>query len=43
MNWNTTRFVDGEPITIAAVQNVADIIRYLNADDPIHSRYCHYM
>ncbi len=43
MNWNSTRFVNAEPITIAAARKVADVIRYLASNDPIHSRYSHYM
>lgn len=43
MNWNSTRFVNAEPITVAASRNVGDVLRYLRGDEPIHARYSHYM
>jgi hypothetical protein len=43
MNWNSTRFVNAEPITLAAARNVGDILRYLASSDPIQARYSYYM
>lgn len=43
MNWNSTRFVNAMPITLSAARKVGDIIRYIAPDQPIHSRYSHYM
>jgi hypothetical protein len=43
MNWNSTQFVNSEPITLAASRNVGDILRYLGKDDPIEARYSYYM
>jgi len=43
MNWNSTRFVNVEPITIAAARNVGDVLRYVDHDSPIQARYSFYM
>lgn len=43
MNWNSTRFVNVEPITIAASRNVGDVLRYVDRDSPIQARYSFYM
>lgn len=43
MNWNSTRFVNAEPITLAAARNVGDILRYVAGSDPIQARYSYYM
>lgn len=43
MNWNSTRFVNAEPITLAASRNVGETLRYLQNDEPIHARYSRYM
>ncbi len=43
MNWNSTRFVNSEPITISASRNVGDVLRYLTSEDPIQARYSFYM
>lgn len=43
MNWNSTRFVNAEPITIAAARNVGDILRYVTSQTPIQARYSYYM
>jgi len=43
MNWNSTRFVNAEPITVAAARNVGDVLRYVPTSVPIHSRYSHYI
>jgi hypothetical protein len=43
MNWNSTRFVNAEPITVAAARNVGDILRYVEANAAIQSRYGYYM
>lgn len=43
MNWNSTRFVNTEPITLAAARNVGDVLRYTNEKQEISSRYSYYM
>ena len=43
MNWNSTRFVNSEPITVAASRNVGEVLRYLQSSDPIQARYSHYI
>ena len=43
MNWNSTRFVNAEPITIAASRNVGEILRYVEADGNLQARYSYYM
>ncbi|WDQ17039.1 argonaute/piwi family protein [Rhodopirellula sp. P2] len=43
MNWNSTRFVNAEPITVAAARNVGNILRYLDGTSAIQSRYSYYM
>ncbi|HBJ36086.1 MAG TPA: hypothetical protein DDZ51_15330 [Planctomycetaceae bacterium] len=43
MNWNSTRFVNSDPITIAAARNVGNVLRYLDADSVIPVRYSYYM
>lgn len=43
MNWNSTRFVNSEPITLAASRNVGEILRYLSAKHQIQGRYSFYM
>jgi hypothetical protein len=43
MNWNTTEFAQRDPITLRAADQVSNILRYLNEDDPIESSYASYM
>lgn len=43
MNWNSTRFINSEPITIAASRNVGDVLRYLTSEEAIQARYSFYM
>ncbi len=43
MNWNSTRFVNAYPITIAAARNVGDILRYVEGNSVIQARYSYYM
>lgn len=43
MNWNSTRFVNAEPITIAAARNVGDVLRYVEGSVELHPRYSFYM
>ena len=43
MNWNSTRFVNAFPITIAAAKNVGSILRYIEKDATIQARYSFYM
>jgi Piwi domain len=43
MNWNSTRFVNAEPITLAAARSVGDVLRYVKTSHGIQSRYSYYM
>jgi hypothetical protein len=43
MNWNSTRFVNGEPITVAAARNVGGILKYVESTATIQNRYSYYM
>lgn len=43
MNWNSTRFVNSEPITIGAARSVGDVLRYVSSDAQIQARYSFYM
>jgi hypothetical protein len=43
LNWNTTQFDQGGPITIRAAREVGDILRYVNAGDEIAPSYAAYM
>lgn len=43
MNWNSTRFINTEPITLAAARNVGDVLRYLDEKQEISARYSYYM
>lgn len=43
MNWNDTQFDGGMPITIRAARQVGDILKYSGPNDPVPSRYSHYM
>jgi hypothetical protein len=43
MNWNSTRFVNSDPITVAAAKNVGNVLRYLDADSTVPVRYSNYM
>jgi hypothetical protein len=43
MNWNSTRFVNAEPITVAAARSVGDILRYVDSITAIQNRYSYYM
>ena len=43
LNWNTTQFDQGGPITIRAAREVGDILRYLTPDDEISPSYAAYM
>jgi hypothetical protein len=43
MNWNSTQFDNAHPITILAADQVGDVLKYVNHDDPIHPRYSFYM
>ena len=43
MNWNSTRFINAMPITIAASKTVGSILRYLPKTSPIQARYSFYM
>jgi hypothetical protein len=43
MNWNSTRFVNAEPITVAAARKVGDVLRYVSSREGIQARYSYYM
>ena len=43
MNWNTTVFANGEPITIGAARVVGDIMRHIGDADPVQEAYSYYM
>jgi hypothetical protein len=43
LNWNTTQFDQGDPITIRAAKEVGDILRYLKPADEVASSYSAYM
>lgn len=43
LNWNSTQFVNAEPITLAASRSVGDILRYASRDRAIQARYSFYM
>jgi hypothetical protein len=43
MNWNSTRFVNAEPITVAAARSVGSILRYIASESTIQKRYSYYM
>ena len=43
MNWNSTRFVNAEPITLSAARNVGAILKYVSNDTSIQARYSYYM
>lgn len=43
MNWNSTRFINTEPITLAAARSVGEVLRYLDEKQEITARYSYYM
>ncbi len=43
MNWNSTTFVNSEPITLAGARQVGSILRYLDNDHALQARYSFYM
>jgi hypothetical protein len=43
MNWNKTQFDQSEPITVHAARSVGQILKYVEADGRIESRYSYYM
>lgn len=43
MNWNSTTFVNSEPITLAGARQVGSILRYLSENHSLQARYCFYM
>lgn len=43
LNWNTTQFDQGGPITIRAAREVGDILRYLKPADEVATSYSAYM
>ncbi len=43
MNWNNTQFDNNEPIVLKAARRVGDILKYVDEDEFIQSRYSFYM
>jgi hypothetical protein len=43
MNWNKAQFDQSEPITVSAARGVGDILKYVEDDHTIESRYSYYM
>jgi hypothetical protein len=43
MNWNNTQFDGGEPITLRAARQVANILRYVGEEERVEPRYGFYM
>jgi hypothetical protein len=43
MNWNKTQFDQSEPITVHAARAVGRILKYIEAEGKIESRYGYYM
>ena len=43
MNWNTTQFDGGEPITVRAARQVGGILKYVGEDDFVAPAYRFYM
>lgn len=43
MNWNKAQFDESEPITVSAARRVGDILKYVEDDRSIESRYSYYM
>jgi len=43
MNWNNTQFDRLYPITIECARNVGEILKYLEADEPMQLKYSFYM
>lgn len=43
MNWNQTQLDGREPVTLRAAHQVGRILKYARPDDPVASRYAHYM
>jgi hypothetical protein len=43
LNWNSTQFDGGEPVTIQAARDVGRVLRFCGPDDIIAARYSFYM
>lgn len=43
MNWNNTQFDGGMPITVRAARQVGKLLRYVEPDAVVQSRYSYYM
>jgi hypothetical protein len=43
MNWNNTQFDGGEPITLRAARQVANILRYVGEEERVEPRYGFYI
>jgi hypothetical protein len=43
LNWNQTRLDGREPITLRTANRVGGILRYLEPDESVATRYAYYM
>lgn len=43
MNWNNTQFDDSEQIVLKAARRVGDILKYVDEDHVMQTRYSFYM
>lgn len=43
MNWNNTQFDGGDPITVRAADQVADVLKHLGDNEEVQMRYSYYM
>lgn len=43
LNWNSTTFVNSEPITLAGARQVGSLLRYLSPDHVLQAKYSFYM
>jgi hypothetical protein len=43
LNWNSTQFDGGEPVTIQAARDVGTVLRFCGPDDVVAARYSFYM
>lgn len=43
MNWNQTRLDGKLPVTLRTAEQVKRILRFCEPDQPIATRYAHYM
>jgi hypothetical protein len=43
MNWNNTQFDNADPIIVKAARRVGAVLKYVDEDSPVQSRYAYYM